>query len=323
MLSAVAARKARLAQTPQQSPAPTSAPSPPTPTSPPPSKRKPRASAVQANKRIKREHKRSAKEKPARYFAQQDAFETQEDVLVVDGSASEDEDESDDSGSSSRDALVRLPSARTRKTWSPSAPVLDSSDEDDEDLRAPVILDVPIPQPVDSQAPSLLSSFQPVLNHNVFHLNTGHSESTPGSILLLRASETLALLGTYTITILRGSISLAGVTLTTSSTVHPVFAPRSSPIPLIECLPRRPSSSSPPIPVSLPPRAAEAVNDHDAVVLLRALDTGIEGLGRICRTFDRFFTPSRWHRDQPRFDFGINTVYSVRRRDNPSQYVVE
>ena len=350
MLSAVAARKARLAQSQAQNttPAPSSSASPPPAETkrkvaplaanaiqkPPSSKRKSSTTSVSTAPKKKRREQRRPPEQPARYFAQlgadADALKTQEDVIVVDES---DGESSASSHSLSMDEDVANPpvpvggGARRKRAWSPSAPLPDSSDEDD-DADEPVILDFPLSAPIEqtpAEPPSALSNFDPVLNQNVFHFAPGEcpvgDSAHKSTILLLRSGESLALLGTYTLTILRGTINLAGVQLSASRTSHPVYAPRSSPIPLIQCRLSRStssssSSSSSTAPASLlpalPQRVADASPNFDAVLLLQELHTGIEGLGRICRPFDGGFTPARWHRSQALSDIGFDTVYLVR-----------
>ncbi|KAI0676648.1 hypothetical protein C8Q78DRAFT_987253 [Trametes maxima] len=333
MLSAVAARKARLAQ-PQTEASPAKPPEPapapavpepktkPTPTKPnpssqkPPSKRKTTTPAGNPPKRKKSQSHKPAYQQQGRYFVQQDAFKTQDDVIRVDQTDSE---SSAGSSSSSGDELypptiARFSGAKTRgkRAWSPSAPLADSSDEEGKDPDEQIPLDQPF---LASQAgnatdePKILSTFQPVWNKNVFHLPAQHGASQKRTLLLLGASEAVTLLGVYSVTVLQGSVSLAGVTLAPSTIAHPVFAPRSSPLPIIQCLPRRKSSSSPPTSVDLPPQVAALAPNFDSIVMLQELHTGIEGLGRICRTFDGFFSPSRWHRNQPRFNLGLDNVY--------------
>ena len=347
MLSAVAARKARLAQSQAQNttPAPSSSASPPPAETkrkvaplaanaiqkPPSSKRKSSTTSVSTAPKKKRREQRRPPEQPARYFAQlgadADALKTQEDVIVVDES---DGESSASSHSLSMDEDVANPpvpvggGARRKRAWSPSAPLPDSSEEDD-DADEPVILDFPSPAPVEqtpAEPPFALSSFDQVLNQNVFHFAPGEcpvgDSAHKSTILLLRSGESLALLGTYTLTILRGTVTLAGVQLSAGRTPHPVYAPRSSPIPLIQCRLCRssssPSSSTTPASLlpSLPQRIADASPHFDAVLLLQEQHTGIEGLGRICRPFDGCFAPARWHRSQARSDIGLDTVYLVR-----------
>ncbi|TBU27745.1 hypothetical protein BD311DRAFT_664935 [Dichomitus squalens] len=332
MLSAVAARKARLAQNQAQTPPQTAAvpPIPPGPTSQPPSdfrkkpssdqkpppKRKPSAPAGNATKKRKGQNRRSSPEPSARYFAQPDAFENQEDIIVVNDSDSETSVASQDTpseGEASRIPPSRLnprPASRKR-AWSPSVPLQDSSDEEVEDADEILILDATDPPPDESVpvSPALLSTFRPVLDQNVFRLGPSDLSANKRTALLLSAGDTVALLGTYSITVLRGTVDLGGVSLNASTTSYPVFAPRSSPIPIIQCRPHKGSSSDPAVLSTLLSRVAAATMDYDAAIILQELHTGIEGLGRICRTFDGFFAPSRWHRGRVTFDLGLDTVY--------------
>ncbi|KAI0366250.1 hypothetical protein BV20DRAFT_665380 [Pilatotrama ljubarskyi] len=330
MLSAVAARKARLAQAQTQAPAETQTsaaiPSPepeskkaarskPSSSQKPPSKRKPSASAGNPPKKKKAQHRKDPSNQHARYFAQEDAFTTQNDVILVDDS----EDESSAASSSAatddddaRSRPLRAGAARPggKRAWSPSAPLPDSSDEDGGEGDELVLLDAPVShrQPASDES-RILSTFKPVLDQNVFHLPAAGDSAQKRTVLLLKASDTVAFLGAYSLTVLHGAITLAGVPLSVSSTAHPVYAPRSAPLPVIICLPYSPSDSGSAPRVKLPGHVADAASACDAVVLLQALCTGVEGLGRICRTFDGFFAPSRWQRDQARFDFGLENVY--------------
>ncbi|RPD52858.1 hypothetical protein L226DRAFT_473738 [Lentinus tigrinus ALCF2SS1-7] len=339
MLSAVAARKARLAQSQTQNTTPAvSAPS--SSASPPPSEAKKKAASSSSSQKPpsskrksstsvggnvpkkKRSEQRRPPEQPARYFAQAavDAFKTQEDVIVVD----ESDAESSASSHSSRiaeDVAVPPAPGRPKRAWSPSAPLPDSSDEDNEEGGEPIVLDFPLSAPLQQvlvQPPSSLSSFDPVLNQNVFHLAPGEcllgDTAHKSTILLLGSGETVALLGTYTITVLRGTVSVAGVQLTAGPTSHPVYASRSSPIPIIQCRLSRSTTAPTPLLPALPERIADASPNFDATILLQELHTGIEGLGRICRTFDGCFAPARWHRSQARFDMGLDTVYFLERQ---------
>ncbi|RDX43047.1 hypothetical protein OH76DRAFT_1361674 [Lentinus brumalis] len=320
MLSAVAARKARLAASQAQNTTPVAASPPPSQTKqkappqstsqkPPSSKRKSTAAAGGTAAKKKR------REQPARYFAQAsaDAFKAQDDVIVVD------ESDAESSFSSSESSEEDVAAPRRTRAWSPSAPLADSSDEDDGDGDEPIVLDYPLPAPLDQvsvEPASALSSFDPVLDQNVFHLAPASETAPKSTVLLLRSGETVALLGTYTLTVLRGTITLAGVQLSASHTTHPVYAPRSSPIPIIQCRLSRSTSSTGRAPLlpALPERIADASPHFDAVLMLQELHTGIEGLGRICRTFDACFAPARWHRNLPRFDLGLDTMYFLARQ---------
>ncbi|KAI0643584.1 hypothetical protein C8Q79DRAFT_142877 [Trametes meyenii] len=330
MLSAVAARKARLTQAqtvasptkpsqPKASPLaaePRKSPQakPSSSSQKPPSKRKSSGPAENPPKKKKIQPRKSASERQGRYFAQQDVFKAQDNLIIVNETDSE---ASVAASSSSSDDELHPPritrSSGTKSgrkcAWSPSAILADSFDEEDGDPDEQVPLDNPHSTSDAKKVPDVpraLSTFQPVWNENVFHCSDTAQKYT---CLLLRTSETVALLGVYSMTVLQGSVSLAGVTLVPSTTAHPVFAPRSSPIPIVECLPRSSSSSSLSTNIHLPTQITALSPQFEAIIMLQELHTGIEGLGRICRPFDGFFSPSRWHRNQLRFDLGLDNVY--------------
>ncbi|KAG1895242.1 uncharacterized protein F5891DRAFT_1059852 [Suillus fuscotomentosus] len=151
------------------------------------------------------------------------------------------------------------------------------------------------PQPSRSE-PSQLSTFKPTRDINVYELSADEASTTglqnETSVLSIDREDTLALLGIFTLTVLKGSVSILGVTLSASKTAHHVFAPRSAPIPILQC-----ASSNVHTDLdiySLPPRVRQ--NHGGAVVAIRSLDTGVEGLGRVYRVFDGVFEPSRWQR---------------------------
>ncbi|KAI0829227.1 hypothetical protein BC628DRAFT_1359721 [Trametes gibbosa] len=331
MLSAVAARKARLAQSQTQAAAETEAPptasvsprratkrlAPPKPSAPIqklPSKRKPSAFAGNTPKRKKTQAQRTAAlpSLRARYYAEDDAFRAQNDDIAGDDNDSQDSAPPSSAVSDADDAVSTMHVPGADRAWTPSAPLADSSDEEDgDDGDEPIVLEQSLPtsgKPT-LDAPRVLSTFQPVRDKNVFYLPNTDDSLPKRTVLLLDRLDTVTILGSYTLTILRGSVVLAGVTLTTSTTAHPVFAPRSSPLPTIHCLPpKAPASGFPSLP-NLPENIADAASYADAVVILQELQTGIEGLGRVCRPFNGFFTPSRWHQSQVRFDMGLDNVY--------------
>ena len=340
MLSAVAARKARLAQTQAQSPTSSTLPTALPPSIPlpeqkvkgpssaqkpssqkPPSKRKLSSYQEGSTKKKKTQNRKSS---PARYFAQPtDGFKLQDVVIAVDESDSESSESSQSSSSDDESPLRIQPTAKTAakrrsRAWSPSAPLSDSSDEDEDEngTAEPLVLDTlnisSSSRPLEA-APAQLSTFKPILQQNVLPLDSADVGDCLGkrALLLLKQSETVALLGAYTLTILRGTISLAGVSLQASPTSHRVFAPRSSPIPVIQCQ-RAPSKNTqlPPLPANI----LAAAQGYDAVISIQEMITGVEGLGKICRTFDGAFAPSRWRRSQLQFDLGLDSVYFVRFR---------
>ena len=325
MLSAVAARKARLQQkpppqNPQKDPEPSPSPSPEPEDvlerAKPPSKRK---SAPPNPKPLKKKRKvnRPGEKKVARYFLGKDGFKEQEDVIIVD-----DDDEESDSSSSGeslgeRPLAQSQPSipARARRAWSPSEPLQDSSDEEEADaaLEEQVLNPPTTPRPTELP-PELLSTFQPILNQNFFHVSEeelqplGITSSAPTKLLVLRPSDRLALLGTYSITILRGSIRLNGVHLTPSLDPHQVFAPRSSPLPVIDYAS---GIAGHDLLTTLPAGLVRSIDPNDAAILIQELKTGVEGLGRVCKTFEDVFKPTRWQRNQTTVDLGLEGVYYV------------
>ncbi|KAG1854598.1 hypothetical protein F4604DRAFT_2042995 [Suillus subluteus] len=97
------------------------------------------------------------------------------------------------------------------------------------------------------------------------------------SALSIDREETLTLLGTYTPTVLN---TILGVTLSASKVAHHMFIPHSTPIPILQfaSLDMHADSNI----YSLPP-SPHIRNIHGgAAVAVQSLDTGVEGLGRVC-----------------------------------------
>ncbi|KAF7356575.1 Polynucleotide 5'-hydroxyl-kinase GRC3 [Mycena venus] len=295
MLSAIAARKAAQAANAVSLPTPEPPvdPVPPSPVEAPPSHSRPtskRKSSSQApNSSRKRKKKREAELKKTRYFeAESDPFHNSDDVIIID---SDDEDLSD---------APPAPITRTatnvvgKRAWSPSAPINDSSDEEGED-----ILDVLVPvaaHPGATHGMQALTSFRALPDKTVFYLESeekaalGLSTET-ATLISLSAGQTVSLLGTYMFTVLQGAVFICGVRVPANVTAHCVYAPRSSPIPIIEALDEKvPLASISAVPVRLRP----VFESSDTLVVLHPFDSGVEGLGKICRTFDGVFKPSRW-----------------------------
>ncbi|KAH8115740.1 hypothetical protein DFH11DRAFT_1507371, partial [Phellopilus nigrolimitatus] len=101
----------------------------------------------------------------------------------------------------------------------------------------------------------------------------------------------LALLGVYNLTILRGSVSLMGSNLPASSSVtHSIFAPKCSPIPIIEALAfNDPAFSAPSTVTNIPERISRVIGPDCTIIFLEDNLTGIDGLGRVCKTFEGIF----------------------------------
>lgn len=239
----------------------------------------------------------------------------------------EDEDEDEDDRTSEEEEA--LPSSvPTKRSWSPSVPLQDSSDDEDEGNIADIALETEEPEahhtvePLQN-TPSVLSTYRPIPEENIFDLveddiRSLHLPSTsPAKLLRLVGSDRLALIGTYTLRVLHGRIGLSGVALAPSKVSHPVYAPRSAPLPVIECL-----LAEDQLPAEhrdgLPPRIRELAQGRGALVVLQELHTGVEGLGRICRTFENVFEPSRWQKNQSLIDLGLQTAHYVRA---PAQFM--
>lgn len=340
MLSAVAARKARLqAQTPTQKATEPSTPRTPPSPSPelaedsshakPPSKRKSSAPAPKHQRKKRKVNKPAEKKPPARYFAEKDGFKEQDDVIVVE---SEDEESSSasesDQSSGELFSLSAQPTSAalhsSRRAWSPSGPLAESSEDEAEDVALqPSVLDIPSTSRPADEPLQLLSTFRPIPDQNIFDLSAedlsaiGLSSSAKGKLLVLQQQDRLALLGTYSITILQGAVSLNAVALQPSLKTHPVFAPRSSPLPVIECSASE-SRARQPI-VQLPVRFAASVARSAAIIVLQELHTGVEGLGRVCRTFEGVFQPSRWQRNQANDELGLGGVHYVQYQNQDAQ----
>ncbi|KAK7025270.1 polynucleotide 5'-hydroxyl-kinase GRC3, partial [Favolaschia claudopus] len=289
MLSAIQVRKAAQAA----SAVPTSPPRPPAlPSSPeqlptpsrPSSKRK--SSSQAPNSSRKRKKKREAEFKKARYFeVDSDLVQDVENVIIVD-TDDEEQSESDPPPAHITRAVTKVFGNRA---WSPSAPINDSSDEED---------DIPVaitPVAGVSLQPQVNTTFRAVADQNVYSLEPEEISAfglsgDAASLIGLSPGQTVGFFGAYMFTVLQGAVSICGVRVAPNARPHRVYAPRSSPIPIIEALNEK-------LPLSLgsavAPRLKSAFEHYDTVVVLQPSDSGVEGLGRICRTFDTVFRRSR------------------------------
>ncbi|GLB33144.1 putative mRNA cleavage and polyadenylation factor CLP1 P-loop [Lyophyllum shimeji] len=308
MLSAIAARKA--AQAARQD-VTNHALRPPTPTPPPPETTaaiKPtpkRKSSSQSTKPAKRKKEKRTPGKAPRYFTEPepDTFQEQDDVIVIES----------DEEVLSEDVETPEPTAG-RGRWSPSVPLNDSSDEED-DVPFSVLASTKSPLGK-VESPDVLSTFLPVPSQNTFILNPeavaalhiDDDTRSKATIVALKPEETLCLLGTYTFSVLQGSITHSGVTIPSSPRSHRVFAPRSSPLPVLEGVDGVSAISNI---RQLPEALHSLIGSPIALVLLQELRTGVEGLGRICRTFDGVFEPSRWQSSVASPDLQLSGVQMV------------
>jgi polynucleotide 5'-hydroxyl-kinase GRC3/NOL9 len=190
-------------------------------------------------------------------------------------------------------------SLRERTRYSPSRPIVplaDSSDyPSDASESGQPVTDLsqlfPYDRDLHIEEPQILSTYRPIHGQNLFRLSldegTALGLNGPAIALVLSPSATVSFVGAYRLRILRGSISLLGTIIPPSRVLHSVFAPRSSPIPVIEALAARGESSK--SLHDIPTRITSVINEDDVIIVLQELRTGIEGLGRVMRTFEGVF----------------------------------
>ena len=315
MLSAVAARKAAKAAVgasvtpsskPPSPPPPSKSPSPqPTRTSKSEgkstSKRKPRVSAhagSSKNKKVKVVHAPAKPDRNARYFDPSNTSNARiDDSTRIQVSSESGSDSSSEEMEIEMDipppvGLSSIQVTKTKRAWSPSRPISDSSDDEEPGPFGsfdPASYLIPSASTKPEPLPLPLSTFRPVPNRNVYPVpENEYATGGKARILVLPSNETLALVGTYLFCVLQGSLSILGVTLSPSNTKHTVFAPRSSPIPILSWVTLKDQGSCT---FPIPPDIRQQANT--TAILLEYADTGVEGLGRICRVFENAFKPPR------------------------------
>ena len=291
MLSAVAARKARLLQGTQPSPEQT---------------KKKRKSSHISPKHLHSQPSTAAVKKARKNAPKHDITTTVTEASNSFASREVPLDHSDDDSNMSitlddQDTTSipnSHPSESTQperaKAWSPSRPILDSSDEASDVSEQP-LSDLPQFFPhsrsLTNEEFEVLSTYRPVHEQNMFRLSIEEELalglSGPALVLVLSPSATVSFVGTYRLRVLRGSVSLLGTIVRPSHILHHVFAPRSSPIPVIEAHEARGESSK--LLCSLPAKIMNIVDDRDVLIVLQELRTGIEDLGRVVRTFEGVF----------------------------------
>lgn len=356
MISAVAARKAALAQTSQSQPVTPPAESP-TPTqpknAPSSSKRKSPSFGSQGSstrqKRVKLKGKETKEKKGGkktvkgkaskppsgsqRYFAtsqakdvsKPDLFEKGDDVIELDSDSGSESDSSRiftvrledaaddllssgvDSDSDVEDETIQRRSLRSKSTFGAD----DSMDVDVTQISLSTLFPHTASGFSSNYHNAPISTFRPVIDENVFPLSveevsrlklppapsSSHNRSPPSTVVLLSPHEALCLLGTCNLTVLHGSISILGSTLYPSTESHRIYAPKSSPLPVIRCSFGKSGEAHTLLPdLGLPPRIIieEDITRHGTVLLFQESKTGIEGLGRICRPFRNAFEHSKW-----------------------------
>lgn len=323
MLSAVAARKAALAaQAEQAQDLPT--PSGSGTNTPSRCETPKRKSITQKSRSTNKKAKKSQVKGRFKEEETVDTFRNQTDIITI--QSDDDDDEGSDSAMSILDELGRGSLDRngaqisTKRAWSPSEPVADSSDDESigaDESANPLDISSLFPhlsRPRQaSNGETVLSTFEPVLDSNMFVLTKDECHllglSGSATLVALDADDSICVLGTCTLVVLHGSIGLCGATISNSSAKHRVYAPRSAPLPVI----RAGEETSPTLHADkLPSRLRDALQ-YRAIVALQELKTDVIGLGRICRTFEGVFEPSRWQKSSVEAPFDISGLYMVRR----------
>ena len=303
MISAVAARKTALAA--RKPPVEESDPTfiSPIPPSTPALKRQSSSQKTQPEK------KRLKKLKSKGNQSSTDVFKEQ-DIIVMDSAECSEDGDSD---------RVSVNGQLREKAWSPNHSVGDSSDDSMKgDGEEAAQLDISSffnnkAHQKDLDENRLLSTFQPSPDQNMFFLTAEEQSilnlSDRATLIALDAQDSLCLLGTCNLTILHGSVTLCGITLLASSTKHPIYAPRSSPLPIIRTSFKPASILKPEI---LSPRLLKILK-FKAIIILQELRTNVEDLGRICRSFEGVFEPTRWQQQSVANEpFEIPGLYMVR-----------
>ena len=306
MISAVAARKAALAA--QNPPIEESGPDSITPI-PPSTPARINPKRKHSSQKTQPEKKKLKKLKSKSKQSSTDVFKEQEDIIVMDPGESSEEDMSEDSDRVSNN---------NREAWSPNHSVGDSSDDSMEvDGEGAAQLDISSffnnnAHQEDLDENRLLSTFQPSPNQNMFFLTAEEQSllnlSDRATLIALDAQDSLCLLGTCNLTILHGSVTLCGITLLASSIKHAIYAPRSSPLPVVRASIK---SSSILNPETLSSRLLKIL-EFKAVVILQELRTNVEDLARICRSFEGVFEPTKWQKSVANEPFEIPGLYMVR-----------
>jgi polynucleotide 5'-hydroxyl-kinase GRC3/NOL9 len=249
-----------------------------------------------------------------------DEFRSQNDVIVIES----DEDEkgqpvpSDESLDDSEIEILPGPPPQLSKdrAWSPSMPPDDSSSSDKETFDTSDLIHVPsrFSRPAVPGVGKTLSTFIPVPDKNVYYLLAKDLASTAisgekGTIVILEQGDSLSLLGTCRLTLLKGAITLNGVHLQPSLIPHRIFSPRSSPLVMIE------GSSGTKCVVdisSIPSRLHRHEQSKSALVFFQELPTAVEGLGRICRTFEGVYESHGRQDHSISSPFQLSGLYMVR-----------
>ncbi|THH05800.1 hypothetical protein EW145_g4534 [Phellinidium pouzarii] len=280
------------------------------------SKRKPLASSeVQARKRRRKKASKS-ENLQTRYYEQNtedsliESLEKEpKDIGDESNTDSEGEGEGEgegeahfigDDGRSELDCLFQG-HRKVKRPWSPSQPPPNSSDEEaayepgSSMLAAeePLVIPPQYPRQQDAGFKRIRTlSFTPKLDKNIFHVDNcdfGIFVGRSGTLIALSEDDTIALIGVYSMTVLQGTVSFMGSDLYASPTIsHTVFAPRCSPIPIIKALAVDTSVTSD-NGLNISGKIAQLISPHCTLVFFEEISTGVEDLGKVCKTFEGTF----------------------------------
>jgi polynucleotide 5'-hydroxyl-kinase GRC3/NOL9 len=190
-------------------------------------------------------------------------------------------------------------------TWSPSRDLIDSSDEEQErggSLNA-------IQEDFDS---ATMPKFKLVLNHTMFRVEPKHISalglvSSPAVLLLLAPGETACLLGSFLLTVIRGSVSFENVVLRPTMKPHRIFASRLSPLTPLHAMSVEEDTASEGLNSRVPPEMAPFLEGR-IILAIQELRTGVEGLQKVCPLFSDAF---RLQDDEHKDSLGLDGVYLV------------
>lgn len=199
----------------------------------------------------------------------------------------------------SEDANDFVPGSVDRKAVQNSLPADESSEDDDTDGPDEGIhLETLLPQ-LSSTSHSddrvtILSTFKPAAGRNIFSISredcSALGVSNPGTLVCLTPEDTLCLLGSCRLTVLRGSLELCGIVLAASKTAHNIYAPRCSPLPVLKA--GRGQCSGSVLDDQTALHRLRSILKFNTVLLFQSLETGVDRLGLVCRPFSGIFGPS-------------------------------
>jgi len=187
--------------------------------------------------------------------------------------------------------------SHSKRAYSPSRPVADSSDEEEPPLiqNAEIIQAAPIQDSL--QLPANI--FRPKPEVNTFKLSSQEiralrlSDTDTATIIGLLSEQTLTFVGSALITVLYGSVSLLGIQLRKSCISYPVYSPKCSPLVTISALKngddKMEGTSNI---VRFPTRLRKILEHSDAALAIQPLFSGVSGLGKIMRPLAGAFESS-------------------------------